>query len=209
MQHMKTKLSVLLLFGFCLSGVQAQSEKNVQRVTEKKQPELATIRNEAFRFEVTTPEGWSFSKIVQQDPYEEMKSGRYSSSLSTGEEDKIPENWNGFKLNSTGPDYDACPFLILYAHKVADQKPEDFAKLFELSLTRFGIKDLNLNRNYSVGDATGFDCIYGLGLKVRYTALYHNGVRVVIHYYFPSTDSTLFNEYAPMVDKIIKSLVIK
>jgi uncharacterized protein (TIGR02145 family) len=176
---------------------------------EQKPMELVIIRNESFRFEVTTPKSWSFSKMVQQDPYEEMKSGKYSSSLSTGDGDKVPENWNGFRLNSTGPDYDACPFLIIYAHKVADQKPEDFAKLFELSLTRFGIKDLNLNRKFSVGDATGFDCIYDLGLKVRYTTLYSNGIRVVIHYYFPSNDPALFDRYASEIDKIIKSLRIK
>ena len=176
---------------------------------EQKQPELVTFRNEAFGFEVTAPEGWSFSKMIQQDPYEEMKSGNYSSSISTGEGDKVPENWNGFRLSSTGPLYDSCPFLIIYAHKVADQKPEDFARLFELSLTRFGIKDLNLNRNFSVGDATGFDCIYNLGIKVRYTALYQNGVRVVIHYYFPSNDPSLFDRYAPEVDKVIRSVVIK
>jgi hypothetical protein len=173
-----------------------------------KQPELVTFRNEAFRFELTAQEGWSFGKIVQQDPYEEMKSGKYSSSISTGEGDKVPENWNGFRLSSTGPLYDDCPFLVIYAHKVADQNPEDFAKLFELSLTRFGIKDLNINRNYSVGDATGFDCIYNLGIKVRYTALYRNGIRVVIHYYFPSNDPSLFDKYAPEIDKIIRSLRI-
>lgn len=171
--------------------------------------ESGTIRNEQYRFEVTAPESWSFSKMVQQDPYEEMKSGKYSFSISTGEGDKVPENWNGFRLNSTGASNDFSPFLIIYAHKVSDQNREEFTKLFELSLTRFGIKEMNLNREFTVGDAKGFDCIYNMGLKVRYTALYRNGIRVVIHYYFPSNDSSLFDKYAPDVDKIIKSLRIK
>ncbi|HAM11581.1 MAG: hypothetical protein A2X05_15495 [Bacteroidetes bacterium GWE2_41_25] len=187
----------------------AQNDEKPLTAIEQKQSEHVTIRNEAFRFEITAPKSWSFSKIVQQDPYEEMKSGKYSSSVSTGEEDKVPENWNGFRLNSIGSSIDSSPFLIIYAHKVEDQKPEDFAKIFELSLTRFGIKDLKLNRNFSVGDATGFDCIYDLGIRVRYTALYKNGIRVVIHYYFPSNDPTLFERYATEVDKVIRSLRIK
>jgi uncharacterized protein (TIGR02145 family) len=192
----------------CVSDATGEAANPINS-DEHKHPELITFRNEAFRFELSAQAGWSFSKILQQDPYEEMKSGKYSTSaVSTGEGNTIPENWNGFRLSSTGPLYDDCPFLIIYAHKVADQKPEDFAKLFEQSLTRFGIKDLNLNRNFSVGDAIGFDCIYNLGIKVRYAALYRNGIRVVIHYYFPSNDPSLFDKYAPEIDKIIKSLRI-
>lgn len=192
-------------------GTKAIAQKDGQSLIaiDHRQPVLMTIKNETFGFEVTTPQSWSFNKIVQQDPYEEMKSGSYSSSLSTGDSGKIPENWNGFNLFSTGESNDSPPFLIIYGHKVADQKPEDFAKLFESSLSSFGIKEMNLNRTFSVGDATGFDCIYDLGIRVRYTALFRNGIRVVIHYYFPSNDPALFEKYAPEVDKVIRSLRIK
>ncbi|TAL58863.1 MAG: hypothetical protein EPN88_17975, partial [Bacteroidetes bacterium] len=174
-----------------------------------KQKELITFRNEAFLFEVATPGSWTFSKIVQQDPYEEMKSGKYSSSLTTGDENKVPENWNGFKLISTDGSNDPQPFLIIYAHKVGDQKPEEFATLFKRSLSRFSGEAVKANWTFSIGDAKGFDCTYGLGAKVRYAALYQNGIRVVFMYYFPSSDFTLFDKYAPEVDKVIKSLRIK
>jgi len=194
----------------CLKDVtvEAANPKPPNNAVPKK-TELVSLKNEAFKFELTARGDWSFSKIVQQDPYEEFKTGRYSSSISTGEGDKVPENWNGFRLSSTGPLYDACPFLIIYGHKVGDQKPEDFTKLFERSLTNFGVKDLTLNRNFSVGEATGFDCIYNLGVKVRYTALYRNGTRIVIQYFFPSNDPAQFDKYAPEIDKVIRSIVIK
>lgn len=171
--------------------------------------ELVSLRNEPFKFEIAARGDWSFSKIVQQDPYEEFKTGRYGTSISAGESENVPENFNGFRLSNTGPLYDACPFLIIYAHKVGDQKPEDFSKLFERSLTSFGAKVISLNKNYSVGDAIGFDCIYNLGVKVRYTVLYRNGTRVVVQYFFPSNDPVQFDNYAPEIDKIIMSLNIK
>jgi len=175
---------------------------------EQNQQDSATIRNEEYRFEVTAPKSWSFKKIVQQDPYEEMKSGLYSSSISTDE--KEPENWNGFKLISTDTsDNNPQPFLIIYGHKVSDQNREEFATLFQKSLSRFSGKELNANWDFSVGDAKGFDCTYGLGAKVRYAALYGNGIRVVIMYYFPSSDPTDFDKYAPEVDAVIRSLRIE
>jgi uncharacterized protein (TIGR02145 family) len=177
--------------------------------TEGETQKSVTIRNDMLRFEVTVPGSWSFSKIVQQDPYEEMKSGSYSSSLSTGDGDKVPENWNGFRLSNTGPSYDASPALFIYGHKVGDQKPEDFSILFERSLTNFGVKDITINRNFSVGDAIGFDCIYNLGVRVRYTALYSKETRVVIQYFFPSNDPAQFDKYAHEIDKIIRSIIIK
>jgi len=190
-------------------NIAAQKDGLQLSAGEHKPQDSVTIRNEAFRFEVTTPKSWSFRKIVQQDPYEEMRSGSYSSSISGGEGEKEPENWNGFKLISTDESNNPTPFVIIYGHKVFDQNPEEFANLFESSLAGFGIKEMNLNRAFSVGDAKGFDCTYGLGLKIRYTALYQNGIRVVIMYYFPSSDPTLFEKYAPEVDKVIKSLRIK
>ena len=189
----------------------AISQKNVnQKVAGNHSPQQpVTIRNEALKFEVTTPGSWSFSKIVQQDPYAEMKSGEYSSSLTTGDVKKLPENWNGFRLITTDESNDPQPFLIIYGHKVGDQKPDEFATFFKRTLSRFSGEAVKANWAFSVGDAKGFDCTYGLGAKVRYTALYRDGTRVVIMYFFPSTDPTLFDKYAPEVDKVIKSLLIK
>jgi hypothetical protein len=175
---------------------------------QQNQQDSVTIKNEEYRFEVTTPNSWSFRKIVQLDPYEEMKSGLYSSSISTDE--KEPENWNGFKLISTDTlDNNPQPFLIIYAHKVPEQNREEFAKLFKRTLSSFSGEGLKANWEFSVGNAKGFDCTYGLGAKVRYTALYGNGIRVVIMYYFPSSDPTDFDKYAPEVDSVIRTLRIE
>lgn len=177
---------------------------------EQSQQDSVTIRNEAYRFEVTVPESWSFKKIVQQDPYEEMKTGLYSSSISVGEDQEVPENWNGFKLISTDTsDNNPQPFLIIYGHKVSDENREEFATLFKKTLSRFSGEGLKANWEFSVGDAKGFDCTYGLGAKVRYTALYWDGIRVVIMYYFPSSDPTDFDKYAPEVNAVVQSLRIK
>lgn len=176
---------------------------------EQSQQDSVTIRNDTYRFELTVPISWSFRKIVQQDPYEEMKSGLYSSSISVGEGEKEPENWNGFKLISTDTsDNNPQPFLIIYCHKVPEQNREEFAELFKRFLSRFSGEGLSANWDFSVGDAKGFDCTYGLGAKVRYTVLYRNGIRVVIMYYFPSSDPTDFDKYAPEVDRVIQSLHI-
>jgi hypothetical protein len=175
---------------------------------EQNQQDSVTIRNDEYRFEVTIPENWSFRKIVQQDPYEEMKSGLYSSSITTDE--KEPENWNGFKLITTDTsDNKPQPFLIIYAHKAPEQNREEFATLFKRTLSSFSGEGLSANWDFSVGEAKGFDCTYGLGAKVRYTALYGNGIRVVIMYYFPSSDPTDFDKYAPEVDAVIRSLRIE
>lgn len=174
---------------------------------EQKQQDSVTIRNEEYRFEVTVPESWSFKKIVQQDPYEEMKSGLYGSSISTDE--KEPENWNGFQLISTDTSNNPQPFLIIYGHKVPDQNREEFAKLFKQSIVSFSGKDLRADWDFFVGDAVGFDCTYGLGAKVRYTVLYRDGIRVVFMYFFPSSDPTDFDKYAPEVDAVIQSLRIE
>jgi hypothetical protein len=176
---------------------------------EQNQQDSVTIGNEEYQFEVTVPKSWTFIKIVQQDPYEEMKSGLYSSSISVGEGEKEPENWNGFKLISTDTSNNPQPFLIIYGHNVSDQNPQEFAMLFEKSISGFSVKDLSANWNFSVGDTKGFDCTYGLGAKVRYTALYRDGIRVVFMYFFPSSDPTDFDKYAPDVDQVIQSLRIK
>ena len=176
---------------------------------DQNQQDSVTIRNEAYRFEVTVPENWSFKKIVQQDPYEEMKTGSYSSSISVGDDQEEPENWNGFKLISTDTSNNPQPFLIIYGHKVNDQNREEFATLFKKTLSRFSGEGLKADWDFSVGDAKGFDCTYGLGAKVRYTVLYQNGIRVVIMYYFPSSDPTDFDKYALEVDAVIRSLRIE
>ncbi len=175
---------------------------------EQNQQDSVTIRNNVYRFEVTVPKDWTFRKIVQQDPYEEMKSGVYSSSISTDE--KEPENWNGFNLISTdNSDNNPQPFLIIYGHKISDENREEFAALFKKTLSTFSGEGLNANWEFLVGDAKGFDCTYGLGAKVRYTVLYQNGIRVVIMYFFPSSDPMDFDKYAPEVDMVIRSLHIE
>lgn len=93
---LKYKLSSFLVF-YCILAINFAS---VHAGDEMKQ-ELVTIRNDSLRFEVSTPKTWSFSKIEQQDPYEEMRTGLYKSTLSGDDENKKPENWNGFKLIST------------------------------------------------------------------------------------------------------------
>jgi hypothetical protein len=99
--------------------------------------------------------------------------------------------------------------LIIYGHKAADQNREEFATLFKRTLSSFSGEELKANWDFSVGEAKGFDCTYGLGAKVRYTALYRDGIRVVIMYYFPSSDPTDFDKYAPEVDLVIQSLRIE
>ena len=205
------RLVSLVVFIFILASNLIFPPVNASQLMENNpiQQESVTIQNEAYRFKLTVPKSWSFRKIVQQDPYEEMKSGLYSSSISVGEDQKVPENWNGFKLISTDTSDNPQPFVIIYGHKVSDQNPEEFAKLFKESLAGFGGKNLNANWDFSVGDAKGFDCTYGLAAKVRYTALYQNGIRVVIMYFFPASDPSLFEKYAPEVDSVIRSLRIK
>jgi hypothetical protein len=176
---------------------------------ENKLLEMLTIFNKALHFEVSVPKSWSFSKIVQPDPYEEMKSGSYSSSISVGEGEKVPENCNGFKLISTDSSNNPQPFLIIYGHKAGDQKPEAFAELFKRTLSGLSDNELIANWDFAVGDAKGFDCTYGLAAKVRYTALCRNGIRVVIMYYFPSSDPLFFDRYLPDVEKVIRSVQIK
>lgn len=184
----------------------AQKHETHVKSDDQKQQEMVTIRNEDLHFEVSVPKSWSFGKIVQPDPYEEMKSGTYGSSIFVGEGEKEPENWNGFRLISTDTSNNPQPFVIIYGHKVSDQNPEEFATFFKRTLSRFSGEELSADWAFSVGNAKGFDCTYGLGAKVRYTALYRDGIRVVIMYYFPSSDPTDFVKYAPEVEKVIRSL---
>ncbi len=200
-------LSVLfsLITGIIIphSRISSSTVSDCQAGQEKK-----TIRNEAYRFEITVPENWTFEKIVQQDPYEEMKTGLYTSTNFIDKEQEMTETWNGFKLISTDTTNDPQPFLIIYGHEVSDQKPEEFAALFKESPAGSDGNGLEANWNFSVGDAKGFDCTYGLFTRVRYSVLYSSGIRVIIMYFFPSADASLFYKHSSEVDEVIKSLRI-
>ena len=176
---------------------------------EQKQEDSVTIRNESYGFEITVPKSWTFKKVVQPDPDEGMMSGQASFSISTGGSEEEPENWNGLVFNSTGSSDNPQPFVSVYAHEKALQKPEEFAKLFENSIEGFQGKVINVNHTFSVGDAKGFDYTYNLFLQSRFVALYRNGQRVVIQYFFPASDQSLFEKHAPEVYEVIRSLRMK
>jgi len=173
------------------------------------QQDSVTIRNETFQFEVTIPKSWTFKKVVQTDPDEGMRTGEASFSISAGGSDEEPENWNGIVFNSTGSSDNSQPFVSIYAHRKPDQKPEEYAELFESTVAGYGGKMLRVNREFSVGNANGFDYSYNLFIQNRYVALYKNGIRVIIHYFFPDSDTTLFYKHSPEVESVIQSLRIE
>jgi hypothetical protein len=176
---------------------------------EDKPQELVTIRNEKYQFEVTVPKTWTYTKVEQADPEEGMKTGQASFSITVGRSQEESENWNGLAFNSSSLSDNPQPFVSIYSHKKSDKNPIEFAKLFESTIGKYRAKVMSVNHEFSVGDAIGFDYKYTLFVQSRYTALYRNGTRVVIHYFFPSNDTTLFGKFAPEVDKVIKSLKIK
>ena len=173
------------------------------------QQDSVTIRNETYRFELTFPKSWTFKKVLQSDPDEGMRTGEASFSISVGGSEEEPENWNGIIFNSTGSSDNRQPFVSIYAHRKPDQKPEEFAELFESTVAGYGGKMLRVNREFSVGDANGFDYNYNLFIQNRYVVLYKYGIRVVVHYFFPDSDTTLFGKHATEVDSVIQSLRIK
>lgn len=177
--------------------------------SEQNQQDSVTIRNDKYQFKITVPKDWTYKKGIQPDPDEGMKSGEASFSMSVGGSEEEPENWNGIVFNSSCASDNPQPFVSIYVHKKPDQNPEEFAKLFESVVTMYGGKVLNINKGFSVGDANGFDCNYNLFVQCRYVALYRNGMRIIIHYFFPSSDPTLFDKYAPEVDAVIQSLSIE
>ena len=77
------------------------------------------------------------------------------------------------------------PFVSVYTHEKPNQTPEEFAKLFESVVTMYGGKVLNMNNEFSVGDASGFDCNYNLFVHCRYVALYKNGMTCYHSLLFP------------------------
>ena len=176
---------------------------------EKNQQDSVTIRNEEYQFEITVPKNWTYRKGIQPDPDEGMKSGEASFSMSVGGSEEEPENWNGIVFNSSGASDNPRPFISVYAHQKPNQNPEEFAKLFESVVTMYGGKVLNMNKEFSVGDASGFDCNYNLFVQCRYVALYKKGMRVIIQYFFPASDPTLFEKNALEVDAVIQSLRIE
>jgi len=176
---------------------------------EKNLQDSVTIRNDEYRFETTVPQNWTYSKGMQPDPDEGMRSGEASFSMSVGGGEEEPENWNGIVFNSSGASDNPRPFVSVYAHEKPNQTPEEFAKLFESVVTIYGGKVLSMNKTFSVGDASGFDCNYNLFVQCRYVALYKNGMRVIIHYFFPASDPALFDKYAPEVERVIQSLRIE
>jgi hypothetical protein len=129
--------------------------------------------------------------------------------MSVAGSEEEPENWNGIAFNSSGTSDNPRPLVSVYAHEKPNQNPEEFAKLFESIVTMYGGKVLNMNKEFSVGDASGFDCNYNLFVQCRYVALYKNGLRVIIQYFLPASDPALFEKYASEVDVVIKSLRIE
>ena len=184
----------------CVMG-QAVTTKAPDAIAKKPQ-ESVTIRNEQYRFEVTIPSDWAVRKGIKTDPDEGMKSGQPSFAMEGGDSQGDPKGWNGLASNS--------PYITIFANEKPDQKPEEFAKLLESTLTGFHGNIENMNRAFSVADASGFYCNYTLGLKSRFVALYRNGIRVVIYtIQFPQSDTTLYEKNDSEIDKVIQSLRIK
>jgi hypothetical protein len=176
---------------------------------EQNKQDSVTIRNDEYRFEITVPKNWTYKKGIQPDPDEGMRSGEASFSMSFGGSEEEPENWNGIVFNSSGASDNPRPFVSVYAHKKPNQTPEEFAKLFESVVTMYHGKVLNINKEFTVGDASGFDCNYTLFVQCRYVALYKNGMRVIVQYFLPASDPALFEKYVPEVDAVIRSLRIE
>jgi uncharacterized protein (TIGR02145 family) len=161
-----------------------------------------TVRNEQYRFEVTIPSGWTVRKGEKPDPDEGMKSGSPSFAMNGGDSQGEPKGWNGLASNS--------PYITIFANEKPDQKPEEYAKLLESTITGFHGNIENINRTFSVADANGFDCHFTIGLKSRLVALYSKGIRVVFYtIQFPQNDTTLYEKNAAEIDKVIQSLRIK
>jgi uncharacterized protein (TIGR02145 family) len=170
--------------------------------SEQKPLEPITVRNEQYRFEVTLPSDWAVRKGVKPDPDEGMKNGSPNFAMAGGDSQGDPKGWNGLASNS--------PYITIFASEKPDQKPEEFAKLLESTITGFHGNIENINRTFSVADAHGFDCHFTIGLKSRLVALYSKGIRVVFYtIQFPQNDTTLYEKNATVIDKVIQSLRIK
>ena len=174
----------------------------IQDAEEQKIQEPVTIRNEQYRFEVTIPSDWSMRKGIKPDPDEGMKTGQPSFAMDGGDSQGDPKGWNGLATNS--------PYITIFANEKTDQDPEEFARLFESTITSFRGTVDNMNRSFSVGDAKGFYCNYTLGLKSRFVALYRNGIRVVFYtIQFPQNDTAVYEKNDSEIEKVIQSLRIR
>lgn len=167
--------------------------------------ETVTIRNELHGFEITVPKAWSARRVVQQDPDQGFESGQFSFSISTSDEPE-PKEWNGVVFNSTGYSDAPLPFVSVYAHRKPEQNPQDLSAMVEKSVGMFRGKILESNSEFRVKDAKGIDLTYDLFTKNRFVALYAGGTRVIVHYFLPSADKTLFDQYAKVVDAVVQSL---
>jgi len=173
-----------------------------QETIDKETQELVTIRNEQYGFEVTVPSSWSIRKGIKPDPDEGMRNGSPSFTMDGGDSQGDPKGWNGLATNS--------PFIAIFANEKTDQNPEEFAKLFESTITKFGGTVNSMNLTFSVGDNTGFYCNYTLGLKSRFVALYKNGIRVIFYtIQFPQNDTAIYAAQDLQIEKVIESLRIK
>jgi hypothetical protein len=168
-----------------------------------------TFKNETLGFEITVPQNWKGRKGIMADPEEGIKSGGASFSMSTDESQPEPKDWNGIVFNAVTTSDNPKPFVSVYAHKKPGQKPEDFAKILEPYIKGFGGKLISVNKQFAVGDAKGFDYDYNLFVECRYVAIYQNGTRVIVHYFFPGNDPAMFKKFLPEVDAAIKSIRFK
>jgi hypothetical protein len=191
------------------SSLFSQKSVNPTGKIPAKNNETVTIRNETYGFEIAVPKNWTFRKGIQADPEEGMKSGSPSFSMNIGSSEKEPKEWNGIVFNSVGTSDNPQPYVSVYCHKKPGQKPEEFAKLFESTVKVYRGQITEANSNFSVGDAKGLDYKYTLFVKNRYVILYKNGTRLVIHYYLPAAEPSLFDKYAPVVDAAVKSIKIR
>ncbi len=176
---------------------------------ERQQNKPFTLHNDKYGFEITFPQSWTYMKGLQPDPDEGMRTGEASFSISTGISEEELQNWNAFVITSTDSSENAQPYISVSAHKKPNQSLEEFASLLESTIEGYGGKVLSMNKIFSVGDANGFDCNYNLFVHCRYAALYKNGIRVIVHYFFPASDTTLFDKHSADADLIINSLRIR
>lgn len=182
----------------------------IQSDTITTNKEYVTIQNEKYKFELTVPKNWTYKRVAFPDPDESFKSGRASFSISSGSNEEEPKDWNGLAFNNAGRTSDEIlPFVSIYIHDKPDQKAEDFAKIFNSSVSMYRGQILKENLSFASGDAKGFDYIYNLITKCRFAALYQDGKRVVFHSMVPSMDTKLFDKYAEDVERVISSFRFK
>ncbi len=165
---------------------------------------MTTVRNDAYKFEITAPQSWRVAKSVQPDPDDKKSSG---GSFKLGSQAPTPPDWNAvtFGAGSGAP----APLVMVMAHHKSGQTAEQFAKNFEAQIASMGGKILSANRNFSIGSAKGIDYTYVLGLKTRYVVVYDGGNRYIMTYMFPDPNPALFDQHAAEADAVFRSLRTK